>query len=72
MSHLYTERRLPLDQPDAGRGRCDCIKNKILEAGKETDEKARMDQMIEALELYTGEFLADFGEEEWVQAERAH
>ena len=27
--------------------------------------------MIEALELYTGEFLADFGEEEWVQAERA-
>ena len=27
------------------------IKNKILEAGKETDEKARMDQMIEALEL---------------------
>lgn len=47
------------------------IKNKILEAGKETDEKARMDQMIEALELYTGEFLADFGEEEWVQAERA-
>ena len=31
-----------------------------------------MDQMIEALELYTGEFLADFGEEEWVQAERAH
>ena len=30
-----------------------------------------MDQMIEALELYTGEFLADFGEEEWVQAERA-
>ena len=30
------------------------IKNKILEAGKETDEKARMDQMIEALELYTG------------------
>ncbi len=24
-----------------------------------------MDQMIEAPELYTGEFFADFGEEEW-------